>query len=285
MGLAGVWLLAAALAQGGLLGPEVARAFGAVRKGDFGAASRLVRHGSAVIPEVARYTRDRDERVRREAVAVLNAVGGPKVCAPLVEVLADASQDIRDRAALGAYRHCVRTDLARLPRAAALLAGAVHADHGTAAAILLLGYFPGDTARAALGNLDWERRTKLEPYHPVVRQSVPRDAALLLAGDEGARRRLQAALSEPAAAVFLLHASRDIQDRELLASLANLLTDERRSPGVGAEGEPPLRLCDIAVESLAARFELKPSFPLGVRRYDAKERQELGALVSRKLAR
>lgn len=204
--------------------------------------------------------------------------GAPAPCASLVAGLAERSQDSRDRAALAAWRECDRRELSAIPGAGRLLASAAKADHGGAAAVVLLGYFPGETTRSALASLEPEARVKLLPWDPLVPQRVARDVALVLLNEAEARARLKAALSDPAAAVFLLRVSRDIHDKDLLATLARLLDDERPA-GVGAEGEPQMRVCDVALESLVQRFGLQPPFRLQTRRYDASERRTVAAML------
>jgi hypothetical protein len=76
---------------------------------------------------------------------------------------------------------------------------------------------------------------------------------------------------------------RDIEDREALRASLRFLDDEREAPGVVSHAVRTVR--DVAVEALAARLSLKPTFPLEPgRRYTPAQTAEIRAAAEQKIS-
>jgi len=202
--------------------------------------------------------------VRREAVGLLNRLGEPAACEWLVGAMNDDSADIRERAARGAYQVCDESLLP--PSLADALTEGLGRSNRAAAAILLAGRFSGDRILdALLARADDDPAVKLHNWSAPVPASLPAAVALLRLGHEPAEQRLLDTVSngELGQQVFLLQVLDEIQDADLLRALAGLLSDRREiDGGVPSGATPRRRLCDLAVDAFAARFDLDLPFAL-----------------------
>lgn len=240
---------------------RVDQAFAAMRSGDLAPSSSLEDAGPAIIPAVVPYLRDDNEDVRRHAVTLLGLTKSADAAPHLAAALSDQSDDIARRASRALYE--LGSDAVRDPSVGAALAASVRGGNDTGGAILLLGYVAGEDSVAALNRLRERgagRSTEVFHWSPVVPVPFAADVALTRLGDEAARARVLATIRDGDfdALSFLLHALRDIEDRDVLRALANAtLTDQRPAQGDAPSGaDLGIRLADVAAAQFVKRFDL-----------------------------
>jgi hypothetical protein len=263
---------------------EVTTVFDAVRSGDSSRVGKLVSHGDGIIPAVAPFLQDPNAAVRREAIALLDALDSKAAALAAVRSLGDADADIARRAARLLFRSVMRhgpegfTDLG-----AALMTrpGQVQQD---AAKLLLLGFTDGGEAilRGALTN---SPLVKLSDDGPAVRAALPADLSLSRRGAADARTRLLERINAGQAAdlEFLLRSIGVIDAPSVLHALAlRALGDERPiGGGVPSGAEPSRRMTDLAVEAFIARLGLKTGIETSpVKRYSSAQIETVRKAVS-----
>jgi HEAT repeat protein len=199
----------------------------------------------------------------RDTIAQLAAKGDRQSCQALLPFLADADEDLRNRAAQAVYDRCA--DPATLPGIEGALRRCLELGTSVAGAYLLLGRVPGPESIAALQPFaDGTQLVKLHPWTSPVSVALPASVALLRAGQARARDRvMQATGTSLAETVFLLHVLADVEDPSALKSATALIDDRREiSEGVPSGATPRRRVADLAVDSLASRLQLKIGFTL-----------------------
>jgi HEAT repeat protein len=268
---------------------DVEKAFTAARAGDSSAVSRLADLGPRIVPEVQEYLDDTDENIRREAVSLLAAVKDEAACRALVPALADASPEIRERAARALYANCDPAVVAQTEGAESALIRSVELGNSAAGATLLLGYVETPAANTALDAVAQNKKgVKLQPWTQPVPASLPAAVALSRHNDPlGGEQLLQSIANNVLAEqVFLFHVIRDIDDAKVLSALANHLSDEREiSGGVPSGAAPRPRLGDLAVNAFAEKLNLDLGFELSTsRRYSSDELEKAKQAVSQALA-
>jgi HEAT repeat protein len=224
-----------------------------------------------------------DEDARRDRIMQWQARATPADCQALTEALADESFDLRSRAASALYWKCDRAAAAAF---APLLCRTLELGNAEAGAVLLLGYARPEVAVPCLQKPAGQRKmVKLAVSARPVPIAVPIRVALARLGEAEAVRDLRMAFEKPdlETSLFLLGVLRDIDDREALRASLRFLDDEREAPGVVSHATRTVR--DVAVEALAARFSLKPTFSLAPgRRYAAREIAEIRAAAERAIS-
>ncbi|MFO1372586.1 MAG: HEAT repeat domain-containing protein [Candidatus Competibacteraceae bacterium] len=248
---------------------HVNTAFAAARMGNYALISQLgEQQGAQVIPYLAPYLRDADERVRLQAVALLTTFTDPRAVPLLGLALADSQQDMRRRAALALYERYDPIQLAARPEIGDALRASVNQGNDAAAAVLLLGYFPGEPTQAALTALN-ERvadgQTELDSWAPVVPVKLVIAVSQSRLGDQKARLALlrKSADGTLAEREFLLSVLREVDAPEVLHALAQTLNDTREVSGdLPAGVSPRRRLCDKAVVAFVRRLELPINFQI-----------------------
>ncbi|MBI3408958.1 MAG: HEAT repeat domain-containing protein [Planctomycetes bacterium] len=250
------------------LATHVKQALDAVRAGDLGPVSDLQSVTEDLTPLLAPYLRDRNEDVRREVVLLIAMEGGPAALPLLTRALADPNPEIQERAALALYEQYEPSQLATEPALGEALAASVTAENPSAAAALLLAYFPGPEAEQTL-RAERDRTppsaVKLFSWSAPVNSALPARVALTRLGDAVSQRSLIQAIpqSTPAEVEFLLAALREIQSPALVRALAVTLDDPRKAVNISHSGARLLqRLCDVAVNAFVHRFDLEVSFDL-----------------------
>lgn len=247
---------------------QVQEAFNACRAGDFGPSSALAEAGEPVVMFMAQYVVDADENVREQAVAVLKAVGGENAAPLLLRALTDEVAGIRERAAHALFTGHDPVAVAALPDAGDAIRGSVAAGNHTAAALLLLGYCPGDESVSLLQKVrdaDPMSRTELHAWTPVVDASLPARVSLSQLGEMEDRIFLleNAATADADQLQFLLSVLREVDAPALLHELARTLDDTTEIGGGAPSGaEPVRRICDLAVDAFVERLDLSVDFPL-----------------------
>ena len=121
---------------------DVAAAFTAVRGGDASRIGKLVRYGDSLIPAMAPLLKDADAGVRREAIAVLNALDSKGSAKAAIAALDDRDSDIGQRAARLVFRAVMRHGKDALPGLGAALSKPSSDAAPDAARLLLLGFAP-----------------------------------------------------------------------------------------------------------------------------------------------
>ncbi|MEM1050354.1 MAG: HEAT repeat domain-containing protein [Pseudomonadota bacterium] len=243
------------------LNETVDKAFTALRSGDFAPAAALGKAGPAMIPAVAAYLRDGNEDVRRQAVTLLGQSGDATAGPHLAIALADPSDDIVRRASEALYK--IGGDAVSDPSVGAALREAVEAGRDSAGAILLLGYVAGDKTVATLNALrskDADRSTEVFHWSPVMPVAFVADVALARLGDADAKGRLMAAVrgGDLDSLMFLLSALRDIEDSDILGTLAEATLSDRRpvEGDVPSHADVDTRLADVAAARFSERYGL-----------------------------
>lgn len=253
-------------------------AFAAAREGDYQKLSQLGEHGAGIVPHLEPYIRDENEMVRLQAVALLATFDDPSAIPLLAAALGDSLQDIRARAALAFYEHYDPVRLADRAELGEALRDSVDRGNDAAAAILLLGYFPGDATSAtlkALAERAGDAQTELAAWTPVVPVGLVVDISRSRLGDRAARLSLLRAGTEGTLAEreFLLSVLREVDAPDVLHALAGNLDDTSEIGGGAPSGaEPQRRLCDLAVVMFIGRLNLQVDFAVTEsRRYSADE--------------
>jgi hypothetical protein len=264
---------------------QVAAAFESVRKGDMSHIGALVRHGDAVIPAATPFVTDGDPVIRREAVALLDAIDSVSAASAALPALADTSPDVAERAARLILRVVLRTgadkvaglDVAPEPPPAQGVPGA--------ARLLLLGFTrEGEPMlRAALSE---RRLVKLTDGDAPVDAALPAAIALSLRGDASARQRVRERIANgPTASMeFLLQVVDMIDAPDLLQALATrtLADKDATASGLPASIEPRRRVADLAVETFIRRLKLPVDIDLHQARTYSEE--EIAAVLKAVLA-
>ena len=237
---------------------RVDQAFAAMRSGDLAPSDGLEEAGPAIIPAVVPYLSDDNEDVRRHAVTLLGLTKSTDAAPHLAAALSDPSDDIARRASTALYE--IGADAVRAPSVGEALAASVLGGNDSGGAILLLGYVAGKDSIAALNKLRERaagQSTEVFRWSPVVPVPFAADVALTRLGEDAAKARVLATIRDGDfdALSFLLHALRDIEDRDVLRALADAtLTDERPAQGDAPSGaELGIRLADVAAAQFAKR--------------------------------
>ena len=271
---------------------RVEQAFRAARDNEFDRIGQLPALGPRVAPLLAPYLRDEQADIRREAVAVLAALGGESAKPLLVEALGDQDAEIRERAARALYVAYQPSALARDKAVGPALRASVLAGNPSAAGLLLLGYFPDAENERALREVVDQfggELTKLSDSGPSVMAALPARIALSQLGDREAREALLGVIdgASLAEAEFLLAALRDIDSPTVLHALKKTLDDEREiAGGLPSGAGPRRRLRDAAVDAFARRLKLKVAFRLhDSRRYSDEQIAQVRRLIDASLPR
>ncbi|MGB2822643.1 MAG: HEAT repeat domain-containing protein [Phycisphaerae bacterium] len=247
---------------------RVEKAFEAARDGNMGPVAELHELGEAVVGFLGKYLKDPDANIRREAVALLRAVGGKAALPLLARALGDPLVEIQERAAMALYERYDPETLAKSTEVSAALRKSVKAGNTRAAAILLLGYFPGPETQQLLSELRGkpaEDLTKLHEWSPTVPVSLAATVALSRLGENDARAGLLEAIENAGVNVleFLFAVVRDIDSPEVLQALKPALDNQAEvSSGVPSGAAPRRRICDVAVNAFVGRLKLEVDFEL-----------------------
>jgi HEAT repeat protein len=248
-----------AMAQAAGAPQQIAAAFESVRKGDASLIGGLVHYGDAVIPAVLPLVTDTDPAVRREAVALLDAINDASAAAAVTPALQDTSPEVAERAARLILRIVLRLGVDKIQGFDA--ARTLPAEHGSpgASRLLLLGFTHGGES-ALRTALSAKRLVKLTDADEPVPAALPAAIALSLRGDSKARAQLAERISGDSAAslIFMLQVVDMIYAPELLQALARrtLADDTAIASGLPAGIEPRRRVADLAVESFIRRLKL-----------------------------
>jgi hypothetical protein len=259
---------------------EITSAVAAARGGDIGPMASL-RLAPADAATVAGYLSDSDENVRREAMLSLARLGGVEGCAPLVKPLADASADIRARAARAIRRACPAEVTATVSGFGPALRDSLRL--GPTADALLLARRVPEYTRPALEALirATAPKVKLEDWSDPVPAALPAAVAGASIAVRDAANRIRQGIGPENEAEFLIATLPEIESPDLLRDLLALLDDHRETAsGVPSGVGERRRVCDLALEAFAARLSLKPGFPLErVGRYAAPQLAEVKTLA------
>jgi hypothetical protein len=250
---------------------EVTAVFDAVRGGDSSRVGKLVAHGDSIIPAVAPFLENPDAAVRREAIALLDALDSKAAALAAVRSLGDADADIARRAARLVFRSVMRhgpEDFAGLGAALMSRQEQVQQD---AAKLLLLG-FTDDGEATLRGTLTDGPLVKLSDDGPAVRAALPAEVSLSRRGVANGRARLLERINAGQAAdlEFLLRSISMIDAPPVLHALAGRTLGDERSIGGGlpAGAQPSRRMTDLAVEAFIARLGLNTGIETSpVKRY------------------
>lgn len=255
------------------LAHQVKAAFAAARQENYELVSQLAEQGPALIPHLQPYLSDDNEMVRLQAVALLTTFTDPAAIPLLTQVLRDSSQDLRARAALALYERYDPTELATHSAVGEGLRASIEQGNDAAAAILLLGYYPGQGNQKALRTLReraGEGQTELATWSPVVPVSLPIAVSLSRLGDKAARSILlkTSTKGDVPERHFLLTVLRELDALEVLHALAAGTLGDASPIGGGVPSgvEPQRRLCDLAVTAFVKRLNLKVGFSVDEQR-------------------
>lgn len=187
--------------------------------------------------------------------------------------LRDPLQDIRARAALALYEQHDPVQWTERPEVGEALRASVDQGNDAAAALLLLGYFPGESSLNTLQALNeraGDAQTELATWAPVVPVHLPVAVSLSRLGDQAGRLMLLQTSAEGSLVEreFLLSVLRELDSPEVLHTLAagTLGDTSEIGGGVPSGVQPQRRLCDLAVVSFVKRLNLPVSFTVNDRR-------------------
>ena len=187
--------------------------------------------------------------------------------------LRDPLQDIRARAALALYEQHDPVQWAERPEVGEALRASVDQGNDAAAALLLLGYFPGEPTLKALKDLRkraGDAQTELATWAPVVPVNLAIAVSLSRLGDQAGRLMLLQTSAEGSLAEreFLLSVLRELDSPEVLHALAaGTLGDVSEiGGGVPSGVQPQRRLCDLAVVNFVKRLNLPVNFTVNDQR-------------------
>ena len=252
---------------------QVNAAFAAARQENYEQISQLVEQGAKAIPYLKPYLQDDNEMVRQQATALLTASNDPAAIPLLALALRDPLQDIRARAALALYERHDPVQWAEHPEVGEALRASVDQGNDAAAALLLLGYFPGESSLKTLQALNeraGEAQTELATWAPVVPVRLPVAVSLSRLGDQAGRLTLLQTSAEGSLAEreFLLSVLRELDSPEVLHALAaGTLSDVSEiGGGVPSGVQPQRRLCDLAVVSFVKKLNLPVNFTVNDQR-------------------
>lgn len=272
---------------------QVNAAFTAARQDNYDLISQLAEQGAQVIPYLKPYLRDDNEMLRLQALALLTASTDPAAIPLLALALRDPSQDLRARAALALYEQHDPLQLAERSGVGEALRASVDQGNDAAAALLLIGYFPGESSLKTLQMLN-ERagnaQTELASWAPVVPVRLAAAVSLSRLGDQSGRLTLLQTSAEGSLAdrEFLLSVLREIDAPDVLHALAaGTLGDVSEIGGSAPSGvQPQRRLCDLAVDSFVKRLNLKINFSIDDhRRFTTAEIDAVRQVMTRSLPR
>ena len=206
------------------------------------------------------FLEDPDEAIRREVVILLKVVGGDAALPLLVRALTDASADIQERAATLLYERSDPAPIAAMDSAGRGPPRERAAGNPSAAALLLLAYFPGDETEKVLR----EEQARPPTRRPIRHRDRPvrgrcRHGGLVADRRPGRQAGLIEAIGRATLEELGLPPGRAPRGRRA-RGLARLKTDARRHQGdrqrCPDRGRAARRLCDDAVEpSSVARVE------------------------------
>jgi HEAT repeat protein len=266
---------------------QVSKAFDAARGGDLSQLSGLEKLGPPLAPALAAYVSDADESVRREAVALLSVVRGDTAIGLLAKAINDSSPEVAERAANALYERFDPDRVAGNADAAKALIDNIAKGQPAAATLVLAGYLPAESARPGLEVFlrqpGSDYQTALSSGANPVKARLPARIALARLGDKIAMRDV-ANLTDQASVEewqFLFAVIRDINAPRMLHAIKRALDDTREtSAGIPSHAGPKRRVCDEAASALAARLNLKTSFPpTAVQRYTAEQLAEVHRLI------
>lgn len=261
---------------------RVAAAFEAVRQGDASRVGMLVDEGRAIVPAVMPFVVDDDAEVRREALAVLDAIGGPDAARAALAALADPSTENAALAAGVVYAAVIRDGSASVPGLATALAKTPARDEPSAA-LLLLNAFGGHPDRVRL-SLAETRLVAIREGEPVVEAGLPAAMALARRGDRDGvtalRKRIDRGTLEDLE--FMLRAIGVIDSAGTLQALAMRTLGDTREIGDGLPSgvTPRRRIADLAVEAFSSRLRLQSGVETrAVKRYSTAEISRVRAAI------
>lgn len=214
-----------------------------------------------------------------------------KYCRDLLLKLASDDNNERDDAARSFFRACDRRALSEYPDAAPLLRRSIELRDIGAAAILLLGSFNDPASREALDALRADDlNVKLDLSSIPVSRAVPAVIARAQQGGADTREELAKLIAapEPASREFVLATLFAIDDRSALRGVLAYLHDGSATRvGSMLHGEAQRRrIADAALDALAERLALRPTFPLRPNsRYSAEELLEFERTARAALAK
>jgi hypothetical protein len=112
---------------------------------------------------------------------------------------------------------------------------------------------------------------KLRPWSTPVSAALPAQLSLLRLGTAGSQGAILDVIAQDDLSdqVFMLEVLDQIEDQKILLQLSKHLEDQRAiAGGVPTGAVPQRRLCDLALEAFAERFDLTLAFDLNTtRRY------------------
>jgi hypothetical protein len=186
-------------------------------------------------------------------------------CLSNPDALVDSSPDVRERTARAMFQ-CDRSLVGSDASVGGLLRESIKQGNSAAAATLLLAYFPGDETIAVLtGFSDDSAPVKLENWMTPVPATLAASVSLARLQYDSGKDQLLTAISRNSLEeqVFLLSVMSEIEDRDVIQSLATHLSDQREVRyGVPSGATPRRRLCDMAVDSFVNRLDLEIDFRL-----------------------
>jgi len=202
-----------------------------------------------------------------------------------IEELKSGSDEDRERAA---YRLFLENPQAAAGDSEAAQSLIQLLEHGTESpgAILLASAASDERTLELLRGLrakNGDAPAKLHNWSPVTPLYWPIDVSLSRLGDSEARNRLLGGIAsaDTAARLFLLEALPAIDDPSVIQQFRLYLEDETQiNEGVPSGAGPRRRVKDKAVDALAKRLNMKPSFELnGAAQYTEQQIAEIRKLI------
>ena len=222
-------------------------------------------HAAAVLPHILPYLDDPDPHVRLAVENIASRLRTPSALEVMTRLVADPEAFVATQAVSDLYRRFSAADVRKSgPKLAHHLMRHLEREPRDARAILLLslvddGHEGVVRFLSRLRNRQVGEKTKLEHGSQPASAVLPVEIALARLGDGTAAERLRQLLraGEVPDLLLVLDALRFVDDREVLAEVAELLHDPRQAVPYTPYPDPRyLRVQDVALLALSCRFSL-----------------------------
>lgn len=246
---------------------------------------------ASILPYLAVYFENKDEKVRLKAVKIAGSTRSKEALPLLSRALEDDSAAVSNAAAETLYADYEQSDLAEQNFIENSLCRSIEKGSNAAASFLLLSRFVNnpqvEKVLAFRAESPTQEKTKFYSLQTPVSVSFIIKMAWSEVGGRTPRREFRQAIGEAALPelAFSVWAMQELGDYDLLHALRRTLPDKRK---IRYENEKGVivsrRLRDVAIEKFVQRLKLKPPFKIVKGKiYSEAEARRLNALIYEKI--